>query len=64
MVALLLLAQPATAQWYEETQAIMGTRVHAELWVEDAETARQTLADGDDRNAPHRYHVQSLHRHQ
>ena len=45
MAALLLLAQPATAQWYEETQAIMGTRVHAELWVEDAETARQTLAD-------------------
>jgi len=26
---------PLRAQWYEDTQAIMGTRVHAEIWVAD-----------------------------
>jgi thiamine biosynthesis lipoprotein len=36
----------ATAQgdWYEDTQGIMGTRVRAEIWHEDAEQARRLLA--------------------
>lgn len=37
-----LLGAPALrAEWYDDTQAIMGTRVHAELWHDDpAEAAR------------------------
>jgi thiamine biosynthesis lipoprotein len=36
----------ATAQgdWHEDTQGIMGTRVRAEIWHEDAEQARRLLA--------------------
>jgi len=46
LIALLsvLLAAPAGAQWYEDTQPIMGTRVHAELWAEDPDHAADLLA--------------------
>jgi thiamine biosynthesis lipoprotein len=33
----------AHAEWFEDTQAIMGTRVHAELWHDDAATAARLL---------------------
>jgi FAD:protein FMN transferase len=33
----LVLAQPASAQWRERTEAIMGTRVYVQLWSEDAQ---------------------------
>ncbi len=38
-------ASHAVAQWFEETQPIMGTRVHAEVWSLDEAHARQALAD-------------------
>lgn len=38
-------ATPACAQWFEQTQPIMGTRVHAEVWSLDEAHARQALAD-------------------
>ncbi len=41
---LLLMAAPAGAQWREDTQGIMGTRVHAELWEEDPARGSQLLA--------------------
>ncbi len=40
-----LLALPAAAEWFETTAAIMGTRIHAEVWHEDAATARALLDD-------------------
>jgi len=41
---LLLIAYPAGAQWREDTQGIMGTRVHAELWEEDPARGVRLLA--------------------
>ncbi|MCR9276647.1 MAG: FAD:protein FMN transferase [Pseudomonadaceae bacterium] len=38
-------ALPVAAQWYEATQPIMGTRVHAEVWSLDEADARRALAD-------------------
>jgi FAD:protein FMN transferase len=38
------LAAPLQAAWFEDTQPIMGTRVHAELWHDDPETAQRLLA--------------------
>jgi len=38
-----LLALPALADWHADTESIMGTRVHAELWHENAATAAQLL---------------------
>lgn len=44
-LALLLTAAPALqAAWYQDTQPIMGTRVHAELWEADPPTAHRLLA--------------------
>ena len=46
LVPLLLaigLAGPVQAAWYQDTQAIMGTRVHAEIWHDDAEAAARLL---------------------
>jgi len=34
----------AAAAWYEDSQAIMGTRIHAELWSEDEALANTVLA--------------------
>ncbi|MCZ6709784.1 MAG: FAD:protein FMN transferase [Gammaproteobacteria bacterium] len=34
----------ANAAWYEDSQSIMGTRIHAELWSEDAAAAQVVLA--------------------
>jgi thiamine biosynthesis lipoprotein len=40
-----LLAGSARAEWFEVTEPIMGTRVHAEVWHEDPATGRAVLAD-------------------
>lgn len=37
------LAAPVLAAWHEDTEAIMGTRVHAELWHDDAREAARLL---------------------
>ncbi len=34
----------ANAAWYEDSQSIMGTRIHAELWSEDEAVAEGVLA--------------------
>ena len=39
-----LVAITAAAEWHSDTQSIMGTRVHAEIWEEDAALARRVLA--------------------
>jgi len=39
------LAHSAGAAWHSDTQPIMGTRVHAELWHEDAEAGAALLAE-------------------
>ncbi len=47
LAALLLmagLAGPAQGAWHQDTQAIMGTRVHAEIWHDDPEVAAGLLA--------------------
>ncbi len=36
-------AAPVRAEWYQDTQAIMGTRVHAELWSDDAAAGERLL---------------------
>lgn len=36
-------AHETRAEWFEDTQAIMGTRVHAELWHDDPAVARRLL---------------------
>ena len=36
--ALLLLCLPLEAAWHSDTQPIMGTRVHVEFWLDDADT--------------------------
>ena len=38
------MAAAARAEWFEASESIMGTRVHAELWHDQAEVAEQTLA--------------------
>ncbi len=43
--AVLLLPGVSYAQWYSDTQPIMGTRVHAEVWHEDAHVAARVLSD-------------------
>ncbi len=40
----LLAPLPATAEWYREARDMMGTRVSAELWSEDAALGAQALA--------------------
>ena len=40
----LLTAPVLLAEWHQVTEAIMGTRVHAEIWHEDAERAEELLA--------------------
>ncbi|HEX7035152.1 MAG TPA: FAD:protein FMN transferase [Pseudomonadales bacterium] len=39
-----LIAGPARAEWFSDTQSIMGTRVHAELWHDDPAEAERLLA--------------------
>lgn len=36
-----LLITPVQAEWYQENQAIMGTRISVELWHDDPVTAKQ-----------------------
>jgi thiamine biosynthesis lipoprotein len=43
-LSLVLGSLPARADWHEDTQAIMGTRVHAEVWHEDASIAGRVIA--------------------
>ncbi|MEQ8859463.1 MAG: FAD:protein FMN transferase [Pseudomonadales bacterium] len=40
----LVAGQFARADWYQDTRPIMGTRVHVELWHDDAATAELLLA--------------------
>ncbi len=41
-----LLGLPAAAQWYSDTQAAMGTRVHVEFYLEaTANSSRDDAAD-------------------
>jgi FAD:protein FMN transferase len=35
---LILLSLPVKAAWHSDTQPIMGTRVHVEFWLDDADT--------------------------
>ena len=42
-VGLCLLTNGARADWFEVTEPIMGTRVHAEVWHQDAESAGAVL---------------------
>lgn len=42
-VVLVLVAPSLQAAWYQDTEAIMGTRVHAELWRDDAAEAERLL---------------------
>jgi len=37
------LVAPVRAEWFETTDAIMGTRIHAELWHEDEAAAHRLL---------------------
>lgn len=46
LLSLVLLFPGASfAQWFSDTQSIMGTRVHAEIWHEDARVGQQVLHD-------------------
>jgi len=42
-VTLSCYGMQARAEWFEDTQTIMGTRVHAELWNQDPEVAARLL---------------------
>ena len=35
---LILFCVPVEAAWHSDTQPIMGTRVHVEFWLDDADT--------------------------
>jgi thiamine biosynthesis lipoprotein len=43
-LAVLMAAPPLQAAWFQDAQPIMGTRVHAELWHDDAAEAARLLA--------------------
>ena len=45
LLAACLVTATAAAEWYSDTQSIMGTRVHAEIWQEDATVAERVLAE-------------------
>lgn len=38
-----VLASPARAEWQEREEAIMGTRIYVELWLDDDEAARAAV---------------------
>ncbi len=40
-----LITTTALAEWHSDTQSIMGTRVHAELWQEDSAVGERVLAE-------------------
>ena len=44
LIAWLLASGAAVAAWHEDSQSIMGTRIHVELWSEDASLAGHVLA--------------------
>ena len=44
VAAALSFCSPVAAVWYEDSQSIMGTRIHVELWSEDAALAARVLA--------------------
>ena len=39
----MILPQTSKAQWLEDTQSIMGTSIHVELWSESPEAGRQAI---------------------
>ena len=43
-LAIWMAAVPAQGAWFEDTQAAMGTRIHVELWHDDAARARRLMA--------------------
>ena len=45
LLAACLVTAGAAAEWYSDTQSIMGTRVHAEIWQEDAAAGQRVLAE-------------------
>ena len=44
-VFVVLLGLPAAAQWYSDTQAVMGTRVHVEFYLEASASSASSKAD-------------------
>lgn len=42
-LVLLVLAFPLRAEWFQRTEAIMGTRIHVELWQQDATIAKNLM---------------------
>lgn len=42
---MLPLSMPAGAAWHQDTQAIMGTRVHVEFWLDDGDTRAPQLLE-------------------
>ncbi|MCZ6855806.1 MAG: FAD:protein FMN transferase [Gammaproteobacteria bacterium] len=44
-LAACLVASSVLAEWHSDTQSIMGTRVHAEIWQEDAAVGQRVLAE-------------------
>lgn len=43
VIALLLLALPVQAEWYEREGSSMGTKIHVRLWAENAALGEQAL---------------------
>ncbi|MDA1064190.1 MAG: FAD:protein FMN transferase, partial [Proteobacteria bacterium] len=43
VVAFLLVAMPARAEWYADARPMMGTEVSVRLWHEDAETGQSLV---------------------
>jgi thiamine biosynthesis lipoprotein len=43
-IVALLFSVDVTASWYDDTQYLMGTRVHIELWSEDASQADNVMS--------------------
>jgi hypothetical protein len=45
VACLLAWSAGSNAAWYEDSQFIMGSHVHAELWADDTQFAERLLAD-------------------
>ncbi|MGD8418110.1 MAG: FAD:protein FMN transferase, partial [Pseudomonadales bacterium] len=43
LIALCFASASVRAEWFEVTEPIMGTRIHAELWHQDPATAHRLL---------------------
>ena len=44
IISLLFLIQPASAQWFKQTQGIMGTPINVELWADNQQHADRCIA--------------------